>query len=277
MFIDRLRRLVKDGSGQAMIAALVCLVLGGLIVTPLIGYTATGAKSVSLKTTSLLGRYAADAGLEEVLWALKYDQSLPTSLTAAINNGMQVTMNTVSRGFYIMVAGEWAPPDGPHSTELFITSTITWDDGAGAFKYTVTANYTGTGNCRITEVGVRLPVGYSYQTGSAALFGSNLSTTDPSDEPDGAGARILNWTFPKTLVDPIRTQEFYFTGSGNLEGNYAWVVGTREDVGTVGELSGDFYIITATATRNGASAGQIVADVMKSGSTVHIVSYRVTR
>ena len=99
----------------------------------------------------------------------------------------------------------------------------------------------------------------------------------PSDEVDGDGAHLLDWTFPKTMVSPVQTQIFYFTGSGNLEGNYAWVVGTREDVGMVGELSGDFYIITATAIRNGVSAGQIMVNALKSRSTVRIISYRITR
>lgn len=274
--LKRVRRAVRDTSGQAMLVALVCLALGGLIITPLVGYTATSARGVLLKQDGLLGRYAADAGIEKVLWALKSDQPLPTSLPQPLNN-IQVTMTTVSKGFYILVAGDWLPPDGPHSEELYITSTVVWDAGADAYQYTVTANYTGAGNCRLTEVGVRLPIGYEYWDDSAALFGTNLSTVNPTDEVDGDGAHLLDWTFPKTVVNPVRTQKFYMTGSGNLEGNYAWVVGTREDVGMVGELSGNFYIITATASRSGVSAGQIVANVLKSGSTVRIISYRITR
>lgn len=259
-----------------MIVALVCLVLGGLVIAPVINYTATNVHSVSLKMSSLRGRYAADAGVEKVLWALKYGQPIPTSLSQTPND-MQVAMSTVSQGTYTLVAGDWVPPGGSHSAELSVSTSMVWDAGANAYKYTLTATYSGTGNCKLTGVGVRLPLGYSYQAGSAALFGTNLSTANPGDELDNYGAHELTWTFPQTTISPTGTQRFYFTGSGDLEGDYGWAVATRSDVGSVGELTGSFYLITATATRNGTVAGQIVVNVMTSGSDVYVTSYRITR
>ncbi len=276
MIMSRFRQLIKNESGQAMIAALVCLALGGLIIAPLVSYTGTSVKSVSLKQKSMQGLYAADAGIEKVLWALKYGHALPTSLPQAVNSA-NVTITTVSKGTYTLVAGDWVPPDGPHSDDLSVTSSMVWDAGHNAYKYTVTATYSGSGNCKLTEVGVRLPVGYNYEAGSAALFGTNLSTASPTNTLDGNGAHMLDWTFSQTQINPTGTQTFYATGSGNLEGDYAWIVGTRNDVGAVGELTGTFYVITATATRSGAVAGKVEANVMVSGSTVSVTSYRVLK
>ncbi len=258
-----------------MIAALVCLALGGLIIAPLISYTGTGVKSVSLKGNSMRGLYAADAGIEKVLWALKYGQALPTSLPQGVNSA-NVTITTVNRGTYTLVAGDWVPPGGPHSADLSVTTSMVWNAGHGAYKYTITATYSGTGQCKLIEIGARLPLGYNYEAGSAALFGTNLSTANPTNELDGQGAHLLNWTFSQTSITTA-TQIFYATGSGNLEGDYAWAVATRDDVGAVGELTGTFYVITATATRSGAVAGKVEVNVMTSGSSVYVTSYRVLK
>lgn len=259
-----------------MIAALVCLALGGLIIAPLVSYTGTSVHSVSLKKASMLGLYAADAGIEDILWALKKGAQPPSSLSQSVN-GMQVTMDTVNKGSYTLVAGDWETNGGTHASDLSITTSMVWDAGHNAYKYTITATYSGTGQCKLIEIGARLPVSYNYETGSAALFGGNLSTAEPTNTLDGGGAHLLAWDFSQTTIDPTGTQTFYATGSGPLEHDYGWAEATRQDVGTVGELTGTFYVITATATKGGAVAGKVEANVMVSGSTVTITSYRVLR
>ena len=269
---------IKSERGQVLPVVLLCLAVGGLLIAPSITYTATNLHAGVHQEASTLGLYAADAGVEHVLWAIKGGAALPTSLPQSLN-GMQVTMTTVSKGTYTLVAGEWVTPDGTHSDDLSISSTMVWDAGASAYKYTATFTWQGSGNCKLTGVGVRLPVGYNYKAGSAALFGSNLSTAAPSDTLDGNGAHMLNWTFGQTTLNPTGTQIFHATGSGELTGDYAWAVGRREDVGTVGELTGAFYIITATATRpqDGAVTAKVEANVMKSGSNVYITSWRILK
>jgi len=64
-------RLVRDEKGRAMTLALLLLVLGGLILTPLLGLMSTGlaAGQVYEKKTDEL--YAADAGVENAIWHLQ--------------------------------------------------------------------------------------------------------------------------------------------------------------------------------------------------------------
>ena len=265
-----------DNRGQAMIAVLVCLCLGGLIIVPLVSYAGTSGKSISLKKASVQGLYAADAGIEKVLWALKYGTQPSTSLSQNMN-GMLVTMNTVSVGEYTLVAGEWIST-AEHSEYLLVSSSnITWDAVNNAYRYEMSVTWTGDGNCYLIGVGAQLPIGYDYQAGSAQLFAGNLCTGVPGDGLAGNGAHIIEWTFPKIkLQSPeTRTQTFLITGSGPLEGNYGWAEGERQDVGPTGELIGGFYVITATATKNGTVNGKIEANVMVSGSSVSIISYRV--
>ena len=269
--------LIKHESGQALPAVLLCLAVGGLLIVPSISYTTTNLHAGVHQEASTMGLYAADAGVEHVLWALKSAAPHPPSLPQTLN-GMQVTMTTVPKGNYTLVAGEWTPPL-EHSDWLVISSTMVWDGGANAYKYTITVTYQGEGLGKVIEVGAKLPVGYDYQAGSAALFGSNLSTGAPSNELDGNGAHLLTWTFDKITLSPTRSQIFYATGSGELSGDYAWAVITRTDVGEVGELTGAFYIITATATRpqDGAVTAKVEANVMQSGSNVYITSWRILK
>ncbi|MDO8567957.1 MAG: hypothetical protein Q7R57_04495 [Dehalococcoidales bacterium] len=271
--ISRLRQLLKDNSGQAMIAALACLALGGLIIAPVINYTGTTVHSISLKGKDMRGLYAADAGIENALWSLKRGVEPATSLSQN-PNGMQVTINTINRGAYTLIAGEWESTNS-HSTWLTIITSMVWDAGHGAYKYSVNATYSGSGNCKLIEIGARLPVGYSYEAGSASLFGTNLSTGIPNDDIDGNGAHLISWDFPQTAINPTGTQTFYVTGSGTIEHDYGWAEATRDDVGEVSQLTGTFYVITATARKDGVIAGKIEANVMKSGSDVTITSYRV--
>ncbi|MBU2608583.1 MAG: hypothetical protein KKF26_04625, partial [Chloroflexi bacterium] len=156
------------------------------------------------------------------------------------------------------------------------------DGGAGAYKYTITVTREpeANGNIKLASVGARLPLGYSYQAGSAALFGTNLSTNEPDDELDGAGAHLLDWDFssPRPALsagDPTKTEVFYITGSGELTGHYAWAVAAEGDVGTVSELDGAFYIITATASQGSEVTAIIVADVMVSGGVPYITAWEI--
>ena len=261
-----------------MIAVLICLVLGTLTITAAVAYAATSVHSVLLKQSSIRGQYAADAGVEDVLWSLKQGTQPHTSLPGNLN-GMQVTMNTVPKGSYTLVASQ---SSSGHYTWLSVSSNMTWDAGANAYMYTITCTWSGSGNVALQEVGAKLPVGYNYKLGSAPLGGS-LSTNPPSDQLDGDGAHNLTWPLPNISIDPTRTQIFYVTGSGPQWGFSSWAVANRGDVGTVGKLSGTSSVITVTATRpqDGAVTAKIVVDVIRSGSNppyiIYITSYRIMK
>src|SRR4030042_457171 len=108
MIANRFKRLIKDNRGQAMIAALVCLVLGCLVIVPVVNYASTSVHNISLKGSSMRGLYAADAGIEDVIWSLQHGTPPHTSLAQNLN-GMQVAMDTVLQGDYTLIAGDWVP------------------------------------------------------------------------------------------------------------------------------------------------------------------------
>jgi len=65
------KRAIRDEQGKVLILVLVLLVVGGLVLTPLLGLMSTGlvAGQVYEKKTDEL--YAADAGVEDAVWKIQ--------------------------------------------------------------------------------------------------------------------------------------------------------------------------------------------------------------
>ncbi len=277
------RQLVRGQKGQALPAVLALLVIGGLTIVPGLNYATTILNGSRIVSEDINGAYAADAGVFETIWALENGQSPPSQATDNLNQ-MAVAMETENLGEHTLYLDELIEP-GEHSDYLDVDTDLVWDEGAQAYHWTTTVTWSpdsGTSEIHLEEVGAKLPAGYSYQGGSAANFTANLSTDEPTETLDSTGAYLLNWELSPPLPsvsesDPVATQEFYITGTGELEDYYSWVVANREDVGSVGEITGTRYRITATATRleDGNTTATIVADVMI-GDTTAILSWRIT-
>jgi len=80
-----------------------------------------------------------------------------------------------------------------------------------------------------------------------------------------------------TETEPVQTQTFYIDGTGNLEDYYAWVLVNREDIGAVGEITGNAYRITATAVcpETNRTTAKIVAEAMIGGGETYITSWQI--
>jgi hypothetical protein len=278
-----LKQLVRGEKGQALPIVLALLVIGGLTIIPSLGYTTSNLKSSRMLGEGVRGTYAADAGVEEVLWSLINSMSLPTQLSDNINQ-MDVAIQSDNMGDYTLYLGELIEPGG-HSDYLDISGDMVWDGGANAYNYTITIAWyadPGTPPIKLEEVGARIPPGYSYQSGSSANFTENLSTDEPDETLDTQGAYLLNWVLTPPLPSiseniTMKTQTFYITGAGSQENHYAWVVASRADVGAIGEISGAYYRITATATRpeDGKTTAKIVADVIIELGITYILSWEI--
>ncbi len=275
--------MIKGQKGQVLPAVLALLVIGGLTIAPGLNYTATSLNGSRIVSEDISGIYAADAGVAEVLWALENSQTPPLQTSDNVNR-MVVAMQTELLGTYTLYLGELIEP-GEHNDYLDIDGTLTWDEGAQAYQYTITVTWnpeSGAPVIHFEEVGARIPPGYNYQSDSAAAFAGNMSTGEPEETLDSSGAFLLNWAMTPPLpevsqANPVATQSFYVTGAGDLEGHYSWVVANRSDIGAVGEITGTEYRITATATRpeDDGTTATIVANVMLGGIT-SILSWQIS-
>jgi predicted acyltransferase (DUF342 family) len=122
------KKITGDENGKVLILTLILLVVGGLVLTPLLGLMSTGlvAGQVYEKKTDEL--YAADAGVENGIWHLQQGGSVDDILELTIN-GKAVTVEI-----------EELPHECYEMATYEITSTATSQDGSGT---TVLAQVTG--------------------------------------------------------------------------------------------------------------------------------------
>lgn len=281
-----LRKILNGERGQVLPIVLALLAFGGLTIASSLSYVSTGLNSGRIVDERIKGVYAAEAGIEDALWAIRMGYTPPQQLAEPVN-GMNVSIQYESQGIYTIYLGEMVAL-GVHNPYLDVDGDIVWDEGVGKYKYTITVTWLpepGAPTIHLAEVGARLPFGYSYDPGSAGLFEENLSTEPPAEFEDEVGACMLNWVLASPLPDvseedPTETQTFYFGTEGEyaLEGSYAWVVANREDVGAVGEITGNLYHLTSTASSagDGRTMATIDATVISENATLKIVSWRQT-
>ena len=283
------QQIIKGEKGQALLVVLGLLVVGGLLIAPCLSYASTSLNAGLIIEKQVRGVYAADAGVENTLWWLKNRTLSPPPERQLLENvnQMQVDVETDNRGTFSLYYGELVEPE-LHSDYLSVETEMVWDEEAEAYEYTITVTWQapiGEPPIKLDEIGVRLPVGYEYELGSAVIFSEdNVSPDEPDDTLDGAGAHMLNWELlpPRpeiSLSEPTATQTFYVTGEGDQEGDYAWVAAIRQDVGGVGDIIGTFYRITATATRPGdGEITRVIADVIEYEGTgeISIIFWQAT-
>jgi len=277
------RLILKGELGQALPITLALLVIGGLTIVPSLNFIFSSVKSSQMLEAGIRGSYAAEAGVEDTLWSLVNGESTSSQLADNIND-MQVNIQTVDKGTYTVYFGELIEA-GEHLDYLDVAGNITWDAGADAYKYTITITWQpnpGPPTIHLGEVGAKIPVGYTYQTESAAAFAENLSTDEPDETLDSQGAYLLNWNLgtPAPSISegqPVQTQIFYLDGEGSQEGYYAWVVADRSDIGAVGEITGTSYRITATAIcpETNETTAKIVAEAMIGDGETYITSWQI--
>ena len=124
-------RTMKGERGKVLILVLVLLVLGGLVLTPLLGLASTGLTAGEIYERKMYEYYAADAGVENALWKLRYELPLPCPGDAPgweyPNDGdppFEFELNDKN----VNVIIEYVENDGEGGFK--ITSTATGDDGS---------------------------------------------------------------------------------------------------------------------------------------------------
>jgi hypothetical protein len=125
-----IKRAIRDEKGAGVLAlVLVLLVVGGLILTPLLGLMSTGlmAGQVYEKKTDEL--YAADAGVEDAIWRIQTND-----LTFDANNCSEPWHLAVNNKSVEVVVyrKDWDPTCGENFTYQILSTAVTNDDGGTA-------------------------------------------------------------------------------------------------------------------------------------------------
>ena len=67
----KLKGLIREEAGAALVLTLVLLLIGGLIIAPLLGHMGTGHTAGQVHEKRMDEFYAADAGIEDAIWRIR--------------------------------------------------------------------------------------------------------------------------------------------------------------------------------------------------------------
>lgn len=119
------KRVIRDERGNVLSLVLILLVVGGLILTPLLGLMSTGLMAGQVYERHTHRLYAADAGVEDAIWKIKYDP--PETYPYHYLEPLVVGGKTVDVTIYRY---DWDPTCGENLTYRILSTVIT-DDGGG--------------------------------------------------------------------------------------------------------------------------------------------------
>ena len=193
---------VRDEKGQVLILVLILLLLGALIITPLLGYMSTGLKTGQVFEKKTDELYAADAGIEDAVWHIRYDYLTgysPYNYADNLTYGLSEQVN--GKDVIATIKNVWIPKDIATPGEdqaraiietgkLIVTGSIPPASTTYQIKITY---YKGQADAplQVETLGVWLPPGFTYVNNSSNLQ-NYLSSENVTTHCSG---QAIIWTF----------------------------------------------------------------------------------
>lgn len=189
---------------------LLLLMLGSFSIGTLLNFTSTGTKTGVVYQKKGDEVFAADAGIEDGKWLIKYDY-LSTRLTAPPYNAYDFTTNWTyqlgeqinSKNVNVTISNIWIPnnlakPDPNQARTIIDAEKLVVTGSATESTATITVTYfRGFGEeLLINKLGVWLPRGYTYVSGSSNLEANpGAAYYSVPTVVSHAGNQALNWSF----------------------------------------------------------------------------------
>jgi len=217
-----MKGLVKGQKGQALVAALIVLVVGSLLLTPLLGLMGTGTKSGQVIDRKVRETYAADAGVEDAMWHIRNNnQDNDNLLRGVLGTGYNYTPYDYSTAYpytynssvndknvTVTIQNIWIPSsiniDGKTPSQLNQTISnekliIVGYPGSTPSTYTIKivcawgTNTTIRDYLKVKTIGVWLCAGFEYD---GLIDGNQLPSGSPSPGINlHKGGTAVVWNF----------------------------------------------------------------------------------
>jgi hypothetical protein len=290
-------RFLSDETGQALIIVLTLLLLGSLTITPVLLHVGTAVKTGRVYEDKAGELYAADAGVEDAIWQIKYErlESLltdpaydPYDFGTTWTYGLSEPINDMDTT--VEIENIWipygiSPPSAAASREII-------EEG----KLMVTGNAPTDSDCRIKvlfypdegeedalkveTLGIWLPVGYSYVSGSSNLEADPYYWV-PVIEPYAGGQAVV-WSFASEnftsfpdvnpLDSPMMTEvtfEFSANETGTSPATLSWITTSGvSDVPISWDADTKVFHITSTAGETEIEVYSVNCGLRKLGSAI---------
>ena len=204
-----MKGLVKGQKGQALVAALILLVVGGLILTPLLGLMGTGIKSGQVFEQKVDEVYAADAGVEDAMWHIRNDEGDNKPLIQELlgagydkydyssNYSYPYNLLVNGKNVVVNITNVWLPKDIsvpiPSVARQIIEGadlTIVGYPSSNTSTYVIKIVWNGTGTAlQVKKIGIWISPGFEY-SGGCTLTGYSNQDISPYK-----GGQAVVWTF----------------------------------------------------------------------------------
>lgn len=219
-----IRKKVMGEKGQALILVLVLLTIGSLLMTAMLGFMGTGATSGHVYHKKTAELYAADAGIEDAIWQIRYDHI--NNFTAPVNYSPYDFTNVWpdsgvppinNKPVAVTIKNEWMPsniaaPDVTTATNIIegdklvvtgstVDTGLTADDGTtkiSRYRMKITYYPSAGETMTVGTIGVWLPPGCSY-------FSDTSHKSNFEDPGYPAGCRVapdapLSWKGSESII-----------------------------------------------------------------------------
>ena len=105
----KLKGLIREEAGAALVLTLVLLLIGGLIIAPLLGHMGTGHTAGQVHEKRMDEFYAADAGVEMAIWQITNDPSAPVEPMILNDKYVEVEIEMVECRKYRITSNATTP------------------------------------------------------------------------------------------------------------------------------------------------------------------------
>jgi hypothetical protein len=216
---------INGEKGQALILVLIFFVLGSLTLVPVLNHLSTALKTNSMYEEKTDDFYAADSGIEDGIWRIKYNglQALfgdenynydyTTNATYQLNDDLNDQETSVT------IQNVWFPSnvnlDDPgidltpdEAMQMIESDKLVVSGSAGAIPgqpYHIKIDFTPDvgDNLTVKNIGVWLPQGFSYTDNSSNIEIDEFTTYYPDSvdksEHQGGQAVVWNYNLPYPL------------------------------------------------------------------------------
>ncbi len=216
----------REENGQALVAVLGFMLLGSLLITPLLQFMGTGLKAGLTHENKMAEFYAADAGINDGFWQVKNEALLTKfagytpsydpfdfvtdnwtyTLGEAVNDfGVDVSVGNVWIPFGLPAPEaneardiiEGTGGDPPKFVVAGVGVTPPVGVSPGAYKVKVYYYPTAGEDPTINTLGIWLPAGFTYVSGSSNLesdAGNPPYHSVPTVTPHASGQAVV-WDF----------------------------------------------------------------------------------
>jgi Tfp pilus assembly protein PilX len=144
-----MKKLIRGERGQAMVLALIMLLVSLLIATPLLSYMGTGLMSAQVYERRVAELYAADAGVEDAMWNIQHEVDEVMNLNACYpdwsynmsdvnGKNMEVTITWVNNMTYRVVSTATGDDSGTE-IEAYVVAESKYGDYTGILNNVLTS------------------------------------------------------------------------------------------------------------------------------------------